>query len=140
MGQIRVGSAVFVQDGEKLLLGCRAKDPARGQWIVPGGKIEFGESIADAGAREIREETGLEIKIVGQAGTFEIVNPPSEHRIIVYSWAVPIGGALKSGSDLSGVRFVAPDEAAQIDLTPFMRHVLAAIGWLPSDVRLRPRG
>ena len=127
----RVGSAVIVMDGENVLLGRRAKDPNRGKWVIPGGKIEPFETISDAARRELREETGLEIEVVSQLGVFEIVNPPEEHRIIVYSWGRVTGGELKAASDVSDLKFVNKWEIPQLEVTDFVRGVLKAAGLVP---------
>jgi len=60
-GLPRVGSALIVRDeANRILLGKRNKDPQRGNWVLPGGKIHAFESIAQAAARELEEETGLD--------------------------------------------------------------------------------
>src|ERR1035441_7311035 len=91
----RVGSALIVRDEATLiLLGKRNKDPQRGSWVLPGGKIHAFESIAEAAARELQEETGLQIDVQGQFRVYEIINPPDEHRIIIYSLGKVVGGSL----------------------------------------------
>jgi 8-oxo-dGTP diphosphatase len=129
----RIGSALVVRDGEgRVLLGRRAKDPNRGRWVLPGGKIELFESIAEAGRREICEETGLNVDVGEQIGAFEIIRPPHEHRLIVYSLARPIGGQLRAASDVSELRFCSADEIAELDLTEICADVLrAALGVQP---------
>jgi 8-oxo-dGTP diphosphatase len=129
----RVGSAVIVVEDEAILLGVRAKEPNRGMWVLPGGKIEAFESIEEAARREVREETGLEVRITGQLGAFEIINPPDEHRLIVFSRAEPIGGKLQAGSDISDLRFLKADELEGLPLTTFVRGVLEALDWLPPE-------
>jgi 8-oxo-dGTP diphosphatase len=64
-GSPRLGCAVLVQNGGRLLLGVRAKEPYRGKWIIPGGGVRFLERFEQTAAREIREETGLEIELDG---------------------------------------------------------------------------
>jgi acetyl-CoA carboxylase carboxyl transferase subunit beta len=120
----RIGSAVIVLDGSSVLLGVRNKEPNRGKWVLPGGRVRPFESIDDAARREILEETGLEIHVEGQLGVWEIINPPAEHRVIVYSLARRTGGVLKASSDLSEVRFWNTAELDQVDLTPTVRSVL----------------
>jgi 8-oxo-dGTP diphosphatase len=122
----RLGSAVVVLDGDRVLLGVRNKEPNRGRWVLPGGKVNPFESIDAAAQREIREETGLEVIVERQLGVWEIINPPAEHRVIVYSLATPVGGALRASSDLSEVKFYSRDELSTIDLTETVRGVLAA--------------
>ncbi len=80
----RIGSALLVQDeANRILLGQRNKDPQRGFWVIPGGKIHAFESIAEAAARELEEETGLKVEVGKQFRVYEIVKPPSEHRIVI---------------------------------------------------------
>src|SRR5258708_17223718 len=98
----RIGSALLVQDeGNRILLGQRNKDPQRGSWVIPGGKIHAFERIADAATRELQEETGLTVQVGSQFKAYEIVNPPNEHRIVIYSWAKVTGGTPRASNDLS---------------------------------------
>jgi 8-oxo-dGTP diphosphatase len=125
----RVGSAVIVVDGDRVLMGRRDKDPQRGKWVLPGGGVRPFESVEDAAKRELLEETGLQIEVDRQAGVFEIIDPP-EHRVIVYSWGRPVGGELRASTDLSEIRFVERRTLASLDLTPFVREVLERMGML----------
>src|SRR5260370_33176721 len=102
----RLGSALLVKDErDRILLGQPNKDPQRGLWVIPGGKIHAFERIADAAAREIGEETGLTVEVGEPFKVYEIVNPPNEHRIVIYSWAKVVGGTPKASDDLMEVRF-----------------------------------
>jgi 8-oxo-dGTP diphosphatase len=132
----RIGSAgLIVDDSGRILVGRRRKQPNFGKWVLPGGKIEPYESIIEALIRETEEETGLQIAVTGQAGVFEIIRPPEEHRLIVYNWARPIGGTLAAGSDLSELQFVSSKDADQVELSDFVRAVLRSVGWLGGGVR-----
>jgi len=127
----RIGSALLVQDdNSRILLGQRNKDPQRGSWVIPGGKIHAFESIAEAAVRELQEETGLTVEVGRQFKAYEIVNPPDEHRIVIYSWAKVIGGAPKASDDLSDVRFFSAAELGDIPLTPLVQRVLQDAGLL----------
>jgi 8-oxo-dGTP diphosphatase len=127
----RIGSALLVQDEKsRILLGQRNKDPQRGSWVIPGGKIHAFERIAEAAVRELQEETGLTVEVGPQFKAYEIVNPPNEHRIVIYSWARAIGGRPKASDDLSDVRFFSADELSNILLTPLVREVLQDAGIL----------
>jgi ADP-ribose pyrophosphatase YjhB (NUDIX family) len=127
----RIGSALLVRDGaNRILLGQRNKDPQRGSWVIPGGKIHAFESIADAAARELQEETGLRVEVRDQFRAYEIVNPPSEHRIVIYSWAEVVDGIPKASDDLSEVRFFSTEELGDLQMTPLVRKVLEDAGFL----------
>lgn len=125
----RLGSAVIVCEVDhknlsyRILLGKRAKDPGRGEWVIPGGRINYGETIEQAGVREIREETGLEIEIKGRLGVYEMIDD-HQHRVIVYSIAEWIGGAMKDGDDLTDAQFFTREMLQRLDLSPFIRKVL----------------
>jgi 8-oxo-dGTP diphosphatase len=125
----RLGSAVVVLDGDCVLLGIRGKEPNKGKWVLPGGKIKPFESIEHAAIREIREETGLAVEVHGQLGVWEIIDPPEEHRVIVYSLARPIGGKLKAASDLDEVRFCHRDELDELDISDVVCRVLDRVTW-----------
>src|SRR5260370_41557581 len=127
----RVGSALIVRDeANRILLGKRNKDPQRGSWILPGGKIHAFESIAQAAARELEEETGLKVEVEGQFRVYEIVNPPGAHRIVIYSWGRPTGGQPKASDDLSQLKFVPVEELGGMLTTPLVRRVLQDAGFI----------
>ncbi|MGE0119301.1 MAG: NUDIX hydrolase [Dongiaceae bacterium] len=129
----RLGCAVLVEDGGRLLLGERAKEPFRGKWIVPGGGVRFLENFEQAATREIQEETGIEIELQGVIDVQEIVVPPDEHRVVVYCRATYKAGDLRPGSDLSAARFFTRDEVqalvAQSEVTPTVERVLRKMQW-----------
>jgi len=125
----RIGSALLVRDeANRILLGQRNKDPQRGSWVIPGGKIHAFESIAEAAAREIEEETGLKVEVGDQFRVYEIINPPNEHRIVIYSWGRVAAGTPKASDDLAEVRFFSVDELGDVPLTPLVRRVLEDAG------------
>lgn len=126
----RVGSALVVRDGDRILLARRNKTPNLGKWVLPGGKIEPFESIAAAGEREIHEETGIQVRVGEQIGVFEIIVPPTEHRLVIYSWADHVGGELRAGSDALEPRFFSRAEIPSLELTEVVTLVLRKIGWL----------
>ena len=130
-GLPRVGSALIVRDeANRILLGKRNKDPQRGNWVLPGGKIHAFESIADAAARELAEETGLTVEVQHQFRVYEVINAPHEHRIVIYSWARVVGGDLQASDDISEVKFVSLHELGHLPLTPLVREVLADAGYI----------
>jgi 8-oxo-dGTP diphosphatase len=124
----RLGCAGLIRRGEEVLLGKRNKEPNRGLWVLPGGGVEFGESFSKTLQRELLEEAGIEVDVQGIFNVYELINPPSEHRVIVY-----VNGSYRSGepiasSDLSEVRFFRAQELKAMSqhglISPFVEKVL----------------
>jgi ADP-ribose pyrophosphatase YjhB (NUDIX family) len=132
----RIGSAAVVVDGDHVLLGVRAKPPMAGYWVLPGGGVQPFETLSAAAEREVLEETGLVVNVAEQLGVWEIVEPPNEHRLVVYHRATVAGGELTAADDLSRARFWSRDELEGLRLTPLVSEVLTTLGWLagsPAD-------
>jgi ADP-ribose pyrophosphatase YjhB (NUDIX family) len=117
-------------EANRILLGKRNKDPQRGSWIIPGGKIHAFESIAEAAARELREETGLIVEVGEHFNVYEIINPPNEHRIVIYSWGRVLGGEAKASDDISELKFFELHELGDVPVTPLVSRVLADAGFI----------
>src|ERR1700733_7279844 len=127
----RIGSALLVRDElNRILLGKRNKDPQRGSWIIPGGKIHAFESIAEAAARELHEETGLIVEVGDHFNVYEIINPPNEHRIVIYSWGKVVGGEARASDDISELKFFELEELGEVPVTPLVRRVLIDAGFI----------
>jgi len=113
--------AIVLEKGE-LLLVRRDTDPGRGEWTLPGGKVEWGESLTEACAREVREETGIEIDVEGLAGIAERIVPDDDgeirwHFVIHDYWAKPRTRDVVAGSDVSDARWVGVDALGDLKLT-----------------------
>ena len=104
-----VGGVVHDEDG-RLLLIRRAQEPALGRWSIPGGRVEPGETDAQAVARELREETGLDVVCGTLAGT--VVR--GEFEIHDY-WCAVTGGVLRAGDDAAEVRWLSLTDYTQLD-------------------------
>lgn len=99
-----VGAVVHDAEG-RLLLVQRANDPGRGQWSLPGGRVEPGETDASAVARELREETGLEVLAGSLVGS--VSRPAPEGVFMIFDYAARVvGGRLSAGDDASDVAWV----------------------------------
>jgi 8-oxo-dGTP diphosphatase len=124
----RLGCAGLVRCGDGVLLGRRDKEPNRGLWVLPGGGVEFGETFAATLARELLEEAGIDVEIESIFKVYELINPPDEHRVIVYLIARHRSGEPVPSSDLSDVRFFSRDELKEISrqrqISPFVETVL----------------
>jgi 8-oxo-dGTP diphosphatase len=89
-----------------IVLVKRSNPPFEGQYALPGGFVEFGETVESALIREIVEETGLKVKIKSLIGVYSDPNrDPRGHIISIAFRAQIIGGEVLSGSDASEVRF-----------------------------------
>ena len=132
-------AAVIVADG-KLLLIRRGTEPSKGKWSVPGGRVEFGETLEDALKREVREETGLEIEVGDLAGVYELIVHPTlnaqlstlgglaHHYVIIDYFARVVGGELKAGDDADDARWVPTSALDEYQLTEHLRERIQ--GWL----------
>jgi 8-oxo-dGTP diphosphatase len=112
---VAVGAFVFDREG-RVLLVQRAKDPGKGLWTVPGGRLEPRETLAQAVAREVREETGLVVEVGALACVVERMGDDF-HFVILDYLARVIGGELAAASDASAAKFVTDDELQQLRLT-----------------------
>lgn len=134
LNNIRVGCSVLIKSNNKLLLGIRNKEPNKGLIITPGGGIELFENMIDTVKREIMEETGLEITNIKQLKTYEIINKPDEHRIIIYWSADYDKNPIHSASDLTNAKFYSKEEIKDLDklgkLSSITKQVLSDNNWL----------
>ena len=134
MNNIRVGCSVLIKSNNKLLLGIRNKEPNKGLAITPGGRVELFENMIDTVKREIMEETGLEITNIKQLKTYEIINKPDEHRIIIYWSADYDKNSIHSASDLTNAKFYSKEEIQELDklgkLSSITKQVLSDNNWL----------
>ena len=131
MKKIRVGSAVLIVKDDKILLGKRKKTPNFGKWVLPGGKIEFGETHQEAGVREAKEELGLDISIEGLAGNgLYYLTHDETHRIIIYSYAKPLSDVISASSDISEARFFTKEELINLDISDIVLEVLKDSNWV----------
>jgi ADP-ribose pyrophosphatase YjhB (NUDIX family) len=90
---------------------------------LPGGRIDPGESAAEAAAREVHEETGLEVTVGPLLASVEIGD------FLVHDFAATvIGGELRAGDDASDVRWCSDDELAVLELTPGLLAALTSMG------------
>jgi len=116
--------------GGRLLLVRRGNPPARGAWSLPGGRVEAGETLAGAAARELREETGLAARIGQVAGVVERIGE-GYHYVIVDLWAELDGAEPVAGDDAVAARLVDQAELPGLDLSPGLGEFLVGIGCWP---------
>jgi 8-oxo-dGTP diphosphatase len=130
-----VGVGAVVAHQGRILLIQRGTEPALGQWSLPGGLIELGESLERAVVREVEEETGLIVESLGLVELLDRIYHQGErvryHYVIADFLCRVIGGELRAGSDAAKVRWVERAEwnsHSALNLDPITVRVIEA-GW-----------
>ena len=125
--------AVVRDEADRLLLVRRAHPPAQGRWSLPGGRVEPGESDEQALAREVREETGLDVTVGRLVGTVEW-DGPGGCRYVIRDYACAVrAGVLQAGDDASAVRWVADPELRRLPTSSGLLDTLTTWGVLPGS-------
>ncbi len=122
--QLAVSAAIFRDD--KILLVRRARSPAKGFYSLPGGRVEFAESLHAALHREVVEETALKIEIIGLAGWREVLpgTSGSGHFLILSFAARWTSGQPVLSEELDDFRWLAPDALGDLNLTAGLPDVI----------------
>ena len=124
--QLAVSASIFRDD--KVLLVRRARLPGKGVYSLPGGRVEFGESLHTALHREIDEETGLKIAIVGLAGWREVLPEAGGggHYVIMSFAARWIGREPQLNDELDDFRWLAPNTLGDLKVTSGLHEIIEA--------------
>ncbi len=120
--------AVIVHNGAALLVR-RATEPLLGQWSIPGGMVELGETLREALAREVQEETGLVVEVGEVLDVFDSIHAepgsrPRYHYVLIDYLCRPTGGRLTAASDASDVRWATADELDALAIRPLTQQVI----------------
>jgi ADP-ribose pyrophosphatase YjhB (NUDIX family) len=133
-----IGVGGVVIDAERALLIRRGSHPLKGEWSIPGGLLEVGETLEQGVARELAEETGLAVRVVELIEVFERIFPappgadgtpgdpahPQYHFVILDYLCENSGGKLSAGSDAQEFVWAREEELAKFDLTVAVTRVL----------------
>ncbi len=107
--------AVVVRENSILLIR-RGTPPGEGLWSVPGGRVQRGESLADAVCRELREETGLDGEVGDAVGWTELIGRRRHYVVVDYRVTVAPDAMPTAGSDADDAAWVAFDELEDWEL------------------------
>ena len=119
---VAVGAVVV--DHDRLLLVRRGHGPAAGAWSVPGGRVEVGETLAEAVTRELREETGIDGVCGPLLGWVERIE--ADHHFVILDFEVTIvgGDQPEAGDDAAEAAWVELHEVASLDLVDGLAELL----------------
>jgi 8-oxo-dGTP diphosphatase len=124
-----VGVGAIVVDDGALLMVQRGREPAAGLWSIPGGRVEAGESLAQALEREVAEETGLEVVAGPLAGIHEVLGP--RHYVVLDFHAALRRRAMPAaGADAADARWVPLESIPDLECTPRLIDTLTSWGVL----------
>ena len=122
-----VGAVIF--RGEEVLLVRRGQEPAKGSWSLPGGVVEVGETLEAAILREVEEETGLTVKVLGITAVLERiyrdeVDKVPYHYVLVDFACEYVAGKVTPASDAIAARFVSLECLKDLPLPSFTAQVI----------------
>ncbi len=124
-----VGVGLVILLNGKLLLVRRQHEPAKDQWTLPGGVVEWGESLVEAAKREAKEETGLDVKLDSIMDVVELIERddqgnPTHHYVLIDYLAYAVAGKLQAGSDAAEIRTVDQKEWQTLPLSELTRRFI----------------
>lgn len=117
-----IGVGAILLDRDRVLMAQRGKPPQKGFWSLPGGALEVGETLAEGVRREVREETGLEVRPAGVLEIFERImrdqsGAPEYHYVLIDYVCRVTGGVLRAGDDVCAVEWVKRRDLPQLRIT-----------------------
>ena len=116
-----VGVGAVISGGDRVILIRRGKEPGYGRWSIPGGAVKIGEGLREALIREVREETGLEVKVGPMVEVLDRIVKDNEGRVayhyVLIDYVCSVcGGKLSPDTDALEARWVSIEELGYFDL------------------------
>ena len=121
--QTEIGVGAIIVQADRVLLVRRAHPPLQGEWSIPGGLVETGETTKEAVIREVREETGLHIEPVRLVEVFERILRDRDsrvqyHFVLIDYLCRPVSGEAQPGSDVTEVQWAKLDDVESLGVAP----------------------
>ena len=121
--------AVIVHE-QRVVLVRRAREPLQGEWSLPGGMLELGETLRQGAAREVLEETGLTVQVGEILDVFDRIIRDSDgrirfHYVLVDFFCTPVAGELRAGSDVSDACWLGWPEVELLGLPDSVQQVIS---------------
>ncbi|NLU04820.1 MAG: NUDIX hydrolase [Methanothermobacter sp.] len=111
--------------GDRIILIRRGRSPYRGSWAIPGGFVEYGETVEDAARREALEETGLDVEIEDLLGVYsDPRRDPRGHTVSVCFTASAVSGEPEAGSDAADIGIFHIEDIDDLELAFDHRKIL----------------
>lgn len=136
--QPRVAVGAVVIHSHRILLVKRGKQPAEGEWAIPGGSVELGETLQAAVEREIHEETGITIQAGKIIYTFDSIVMDGDrtrfHYVILDFEASYVAGTPKAGDDVLEAGWFTPKQLVTLGVNSRTLHLLEKIGFIRNSV------
>ena len=134
---VGVGVITF-NNQKKVLLVKRGNEPSKGLWSLPGGMVELGERVREAGIREVKEECNIDIDPQDVVSVVDLILEDSDgkvkyHYILIDYLAKYVGGELKPQSDVDDAAWFSQHEISELDIPEVTREVLEKTFRLETD-------
>ena len=124
-----VGVGAIITQGDAVLLVRRGRAPQKGNWSIPGGVLQVGETLEEGVRREVREEVGLDVQVIERVEVVERILPDAAgkleyHYVLIDYLCEPAGGTLQAADDAAEAVWVDRGDLDQYQITPGTTEVI----------------